>query len=407
MKKVALSLLAFGLVGVMAFADDAPPASVGIGAWGRAIYAPLVSQNGNTAAGNGVSSGIGTSWGNNPRIGFTIHGDSQYVGFAAHIGVDNNQFSITDDTQIWIKPFTGLELQIGRAYNDTLRGSGDFGSYDWIRTYGMFSGDDTVFKRVGGNPGGGAGRQNAILSYTTGGLFVYYEQAQQDSGSNPVALTSWSDSTTNNGVLTNASYGAGYTIDGIGMIRVQNIGFGDNNSTNVGQFQAAFHLKGAVPNFDADIGVWLPTNVSGVTSGGTTTASQIAGYDFQIPFYASYVVDKATIHAGFNYKANNKYNTSTADNAGYDVALALNYDLGEAVGFVGDLQLGNKYWATNTNGDAPLSFMLGVTKGFSNGSVGIGFQYSQLGFVATAYPGTYSASDKAEWAVPVKVEYWF
>lgn len=419
MKKVALSLIAFGFICAGAFADAAaaPAASVGIGAWGRAIYAPLASDNyGAGAAGGGASSGIGTSWGPSPRIGFTIHGDSQYVGFEGHIGIDNNQFSITDDTQIWIKPFDGLEFQIGRAYNDTLRGSGDFGSYDWIRTYGMFSGDDTVFKRVGGNIGGGPGRQNAIVSYTYGGLFVYYEQAQPDNGGNAVALTTWNDTVSANGVLTNASYGAGYTIPGVGQLRVQNIGFADadNNNTdtqNVGQFQAAFHLQGGVPNLDADIGIWIPTNLTGVStavSGNVTTASQLAGYDFQIPFYASYTVDKAVVHAGFNYKSYNKYNTTTGANGAYDVALALNYDLGTGVGFVGDFQIGNKYWATNSNGDAPLSFMLGLTKGFSNGSIGIAFQYSQLGFVATTYPGNYNGADtKYGWAVPVKVEYWF
>ena len=54
-----------------------------------------------------------------------------------------------------------------------------------------------------------------------------------------------------------------------------------------------------------------------------------------------------------------------------------------------------------------MSFMLAASKGFSNGSIGIGFQYSKLGFVATAYPGTYGADTNAEWAVPIKVEYWF
>ena len=162
MKKVALSFVAFALFVGGAFAQAAAPAaSVGIGAWGRGIYAPLISDNSGSTT--GTSAGIGTSWGNAPRIGFTIHGDSQYVGFLAHIGVDNNQFSITDDTQLWIKPFDGLELQIGRAFNDTLRGEGSFGSWNWIRTVGMYQGDDAVFKRIGGHAGGAPGPQNAIV----------------------------------------------------------------------------------------------------------------------------------------------------------------------------------------------------------------------------------------------------
>ncbi|NNM53319.1 MAG: hypothetical protein HKM05_01170 [Spirochaetales bacterium] len=401
MKKVALSFVAFALFVGGAFAQAAAPAaSVGIGAWGRGIYAPLASNN--SGSPSGVTAGIGTSWGNSPRIGFTIHGDSQYVGFLAHIGVDNNQFSITDDTQIWIKPFDGLELQLGRAFNDTLRGEGSFGSWNWIRTVGMYQGDDAVFKRIGGLAGGAPGPQNAIVSYSNSGLFLFWEQAEQGAG--PTALTTYSDASANGG-LANASYGAGYTIPNVGQLRVQNIGFADNGSTSVGQLQAAFRLTG-VQNLYADIGIWIPTNVAGVTTSGTTTAANIAGYDFQIPFYANYKVDKATVHLGFNYKSLNSYASVGAQGA-YDVAIGADYDMGSGVGLTGDFQIGNKYWATNSNGDAPMSFLLGATKGFSNGSIGIGFQYSKLGFVATAYPGNYSADTNAEWALPIKVEYWF
>ncbi len=401
MKKVALSFVAFALFVGGAFAQAAAPAaSVGIGAWGRGIYAPLASNN--SGSPSGVTAGIGTSWGNSPRIGFTIHGDSQYVGFLAHIGVDNNQFSITDDTQIWIKPFDGLEFQIGRAFNDTLRGEGSFGSWNWIRTVGMYQGDDAVFKRIGGLAGGAPGPQNAIVSYSNSGLFLFWEQAEQGAG--PTSLTTYSDASANGG-LANASYGAGYTIANVGQLRVQNIGFADNGSTSVGQLQAAFRLTG-VQNLYADIGIWIPTNVAGVNTAGTTTAADIAGYDFQIPFYANYKVDKATVHLGFNYKSYNSHSSSGANGA-YDVAVGADYDMGSGVGLTGDFQIGNKYWATNSNGDAPMSFMLAASKGFSNGSIGIGFQYSKLGFVATTYPGNYSADNNAEWAVPIKVEYWF
>lgn len=369
MKKVALSLLAFGLIGAMAFADGAPPASVGIGAWGRGFYAPLMSNN--SGATTGVTAGTGASWGTNPRIGFTIHGDSQYVGFHASIGVDNNSFSITDDTQMWIKPFDGLELQIGRAFNDTLRGEGSFGSWNWVRPNGVFQGDDTVFKRIGGSIGGDSGPQNAIVSYTTGGLFVFFEQSEYGTG--PTLLTTYTDKT-NNGGLANASFGVGYTIEGVGTIRAQNVGFADNigwhgaDNPNVGMAQVAFKVT-AVQNFYADVGAQFPTNIAGVETSTVSTASQLAGYDYRIPLYANYKADKATIHGGLIYQSNNKYNTTTGANAAYDVALGLDYDLGSGMGFNGDVQFGNKYYSTNSNNDAPLSILAGVTKGFSNGLV--------------------------------------
>ncbi len=37
---------------------------------------------------------------------------------------------------------------MGRAFNDSLRGEADFGSYDWIRT--QWVGDDATFNRIGG-----------------------------------------------------------------------------------------------------------------------------------------------------------------------------------------------------------------------------------------------------------------
>lgn len=387
MKRTLVVLALLLVVGVcLSFADDAAtPAGITFGAWGRLIYAPLSDVN--NVGSTGVGSNIGTSWGGNPRIGFTIAGNSQYVGFAAHIGVDNNTFSITDDTQAWIKPFPGLELQIGRAFNDTLRGEADFGSYDWIRT--QWVGDDVTFKRIGGQAGGAPGPQNAIVSYKAGGLFVFWEQAMQGAG--PTNLTTWSAGETDpNGVYNNASFGAGYTIAGIGTIKAQKIGYADNGSAAVGQYQIAFNLS-AVPNLYAEVAAFLPTD------------STYANYTLQVPVYLTYKAGAASIHGLFIYQ-NLNGSTATTAQTGMDAGLGLDYDLGGGLGINSDVRYANKYFGGWPNDS--ISVLVGLVKGFSNGSVGIGVQYSTTDFAPNTNWGGNDPT-ASHWAVPIKMEYWF
>ncbi len=79
MKRTLVVLALLLVVGVcLSFADDAAtPAGITFGAWGRQIYAPLWTG---TAVHPACAAmewlRIGTSWGGNPRIGFTIAGNS-------------------------------------------------------------------------------------------------------------------------------------------------------------------------------------------------------------------------------------------------------------------------------------------------------------------------------------------
>jgi hypothetical protein len=387
MKRTFVVLALLLVAGVfLAFADDAAtPAGITFSAWGRQIYAPLMDNN--TTTTSGVGSGIGTSWGNAPRIGFSVAGNSEYSGFWFHMGVDNNAFSITDDEGGWVKPLPGLEIQIGRAYNDTLRGEADFGSYDWIRT--QWEGDDTTFNRIGGVKGGGSAPIDAIVSYKTGGLFVFACQADSAATTGLAqALDTWSAANTDpNGVYNNLSYGAGYTIAGIGTIKAQRLGYSVNSSTTVGQYQAAFNLS-AVPNLYAEAAIWLPDN-------------NTANYTFKLPVYLSYKAGAANIHALFIY------DDFTSGNAGMNAGAGLDYDLGGGLGVGGDIRYANQYYMNDNAGIAQnsTSFLIDLTKGFSNGSVGIGFQYCTTDFV-NQIDGSLDAT-QGHWAVPIKVEYWF
>jgi hypothetical protein len=374
-------LLAVGIA--LCFADDAAkPAGITFGAWGRSIYAPLASSD------SDVTAAIGTSWGGAPRQGFTIQGDSEFAGFYAHIGVDANAFGITDDEAGWIKPLPGLQIKAGCAFDDTLRGQADFGSYDWIRT--QWEGDDTVFNRIGGQKGGGSAPIDAIITYKMEGLFVYWCQtdakdAADKANAGDTQLTKYGDGKDiSTGALNNASFGAGYTIAGIGTIKAQRLGYAQLQA-GYNEYQIGFALS-SVPNLSAEAAAWLPSNKTD------------AGWTFKVPVYVTYKMGPTSVHVLGIYQA---LDNADGKNASIDAGLGVDYDIGGGLGFTGDVRYGNKYYYSGTAGT---SFLVGITKGFSNGMVGIGFQYDTIAFANTL---TAQTADKAQWAVPIKWEYWF
>ena len=70
MKKIVGTIAAIALAASSAFAG------VGIGSWGRAIWAPVQGD------GDKVTSWEGISWGGaKSRVGISVHGESENVGF--------------------------------------------------------------------------------------------------------------------------------------------------------------------------------------------------------------------------------------------------------------------------------------------------------------------------------------
>ena len=70
MKKIVGTIAAIALAASSAFAG------VGIGSWGRAIWAPVQGD------GDKVTSWEGISWGSaKSRVGISVHGESENVGF--------------------------------------------------------------------------------------------------------------------------------------------------------------------------------------------------------------------------------------------------------------------------------------------------------------------------------------
>ena len=352
MKKIVGTIAAIALAASSAFAG------VGIGGWGRGIWAPV--------AGNGsdVYSFQAASWGpesSNIRTGISIGAGSDNIGFNIDMNADGfEKTGIGDTAFIWTKPFDWLYVAIGKVQDNAARGDGCFGQFGWWRQandswdaskgYGM-GGEDLTFVRFG--DGTGSQAKGAIVKITpVDGLWI---EAALNLGGDTKAVAE--------NVYKNGQYGAGYVIDGIGHIRAQYIG--SANAIN-----AAFDLT-AVENLFVTVGAKI-----GLKDGASTNVAA----------YVKYGISAVTIHALFN-------GTIGTSSLGFEAAAGVDYDFGDGIGATADVRFYNN-GATGDKG--AVSFMAGVSKGFSNGVVGCAFEGIAL-----------NNTNDFMWSVPVKVEYWF
>lgn len=350
------------IVGIIAAAVMAANvfAAVGIGAWGRTVWAPVASD------GNEVSTFALPSWAweRNAapgRIGFSISGASDNIGFNVDFAGENGALG---DTQfIWVKPWSFLELQVGQVQDTSARGDGCFGAFGWIRNSAAAGlGEDLTFVRFGDGKGGQAG--GAIVKVTPiDGLWI--EAAFNGFNGNWVKAED---------VYKNGQYGAGYNINGIGHIRAQYIG-----STKT--INAAFDLS-AVNNLSLTVGAFIPTDKD-------------LNPQTDINAYASYTLDALKLHALAAVSI-----MKDVDDPFINVGIGADYSLNNGIGLVADVR-GSFFDDLNS-----ISFLIGATKGLSNGVIGIGFQGVTQS--ADEFGNFYVADgEKFAWQIPIKFEYFF
>lgn len=347
MKKIVGTIAAMALVASAAFAD------VGIGAWGRGVWAPVAGNK------SGVGTFTAASWGgvtSNIRTGISVHGDSENIGF--NIDMNADQYSgggnvgLGDTAFIWAQPWSWLKVSIGRVQDDTGRGNGCFGGFNWARFIGNFwTGEDITFTRFGNGTGGQA--DGAVIKITpVDGLWIIACINVEDGLASAEAT------------YKNSQYGAGYQIPSVGHIRAQWNGA-------VEAIEAAFDLT-AVENLFVTVGAQVPVTQK-------TTVTRVAAY-------ANFKVSMVTIHAMYIAKIP----MNNADYSG-EVGVGADFDLGNGVAINVDVRNNHN----KDNGD--LSILAGVAKGFSNGVLGAGFQCGT----------SFEAGADFTWAIPVKIEYWF
>ena len=396
MKKIVGTIAAVAVAAGVAFAD------VGIGSWGRAIFSPVGTlDGGKTFVSNETISwmgGKGTS-----RMGFSVHGESENVGFNVDLKADGySELGINDTAFFWAKPWSFLEVKIGKVQDDTGRGNLCYGMFNWWRMGFGFTGEDLTFTRFGN--GGGGQANGAIVKITPiEGLWIIGAFNLNDTKSNTVEATK---------VFVNQSqYGVGYNINGVGSVRAQYIG--QANATNKdgdtvanGKAEVAFDLT-AVDGLYVTVGAQIPFAFDALD------VSKTASNQVKIAAGADFKLAAVTLHAIVDARLPNTVSTSvgstdakTTLGGRIGVGVGADVDFGNAIGLVADIRFQSAQdkvyedtaagtTTTTTTVDSSLSFLVGLSKGLTNGSIGVGFE-GEIQKITTS-------DSQFNWAIPVVI----
>lgn len=344
-------------------------AEITFGAWLR-VLPTFVASNGDTTV-----AGMSNSWGwgaRVARIGVDAVAEDGNAGF--HMGVFEDAegaISKDDGTYMWVKPIEQVKLTVGQLDNNTgLRGDFAYGSWNWLRPQNwLYDGEGFSFSKVD--------QLGALVEVTpVEGLKVFaavplaenYTTAAEDQ-------------------YKKVQAGFGYAIDGVGNLKAQYIGKGDDST-----IEAAFDLT-SVENLYATVG--FAYNMYDNVQPSNDTMKIALGVSYQIN-------EDAKVYADFQYKAYDDVDADMAFGAGVD------YNLGDGLAANADVRV----LMSGAADDTYMSFLVGLTKGISsNGLIGIGFQGSTNGTgLLSGWTGNGLVPAEADsfcWAIPVRVEMWF
>ena len=392
MKKIVGTIAAVAVAAGVAFAD------VGIGSWGRAVWTPVAYDD----ADGKVKSWEGISWGGSfSRVGITVHAESENVGFALDMNADNYSstgIGVHDIAHFWAKPWSWLEVKVGKTQDDTGRGNIAYGMFNWKRMGAGWTGEDVTFTRFGDGKGGQA--QGAIVKVTpVEGLWAIAAFDVQDNGE---AVSTFGN---------HAQYGIGYEIDGIGHIRAQYIG--GKNTTDVDgstvpedQINAAFDLA-AVENLYLTVGAYIPLHLNrgnvAITDKIEDTIPQV-----KLAVGASYKVAAVTFNAFFVGNLPNTIKVGgfeVTKDFNCQVGVGADVDLGNGIGLVADVRFSSAVSYSNSSTTLKASgeevvFLVGASKALTNGSIGIGFQ-GDINTVIANFKD--NSNTRFNWCIPVVI----
>jgi hypothetical protein len=224
MKKLGALSIVLLLVAGGVFAQI--PDGFTVGGWGRAVFVPIQGSfteqevGGETVTTNKAWSGVGSGW-NSAYTGVHLRYIGEKVGGNLGLGVDGTNINFNDDVGIWAKPFGNdlLKIHVGKFRDGVLRGPGTDGNWQGY-IGGPGKNGDAVFQRF--QPDGGA----LFFSKPIPALSVYF---QVDPG--VTTLSSATEAATDaEDTWKRIQAGIGYSLDGIGLARVQYVG-GTNKIT--------------------------------------------------------------------------------------------------------------------------------------------------------------------------------
>lgn len=331
-------------------------ADVKVGGWGR-VFTYVA---GSDIDGSDVVLDQGPGWTPGTagaRVRFDVLGTADQIGFAVEINTDvqaGNYYSgdigLGDRVLIWIKPIDMLKIEAGRVGTlDTLRGKFGGASAAGTAYYGGIGGgdfEDHLFAR---------GR---IAS----GLFLELSPVE---GLNIIAGWDIPNNTAIEDVVKQIILQAGYTIEGIGTIRVQYRGENVQIASEV--VQVAFALT-AVEGLLVDL--------------GATIEAGDAERDLQIALGASYQITDAL-------KVSTSDQIILADDPIVALLIGASYNLGA-------ISVNLDVAADLTQDAMKMSFYPYARMGLGNGYTSLGFKVDMQ-----------IDAEVTNWMIPFVMEYWF
>ena len=378
MKKTLIAVAAAAALTTSAFAE------ITFGGWGRAIWAPVASNGGDAVT------FTSTSWGGDGRIGFGMDFTSENVDMHADFKLEDGKAEINDQLKIVVRPIENLSISIGKLQDDTLRGDCCFGSWNWLRPSWISDEGITFSRTIDLNKG------VAVKLTPVEGLVILAGIPVANNGGEATDMGHTSNLAED--AYKAAKVGFGYTIDGVGQIKAQFLGKGPNSNygeDDTGDLEVAFKLS-AVENLSAEVVFKMQ-----ILDDSDAANKHVA-------LGARYQVNDAcavAASADVTLYGNSDKDPSMAFGAGVD------YALDNGIGLCADVRVA----MPQNDIDPSIGFMVGASKGFSNGKLSAGFQgvsvaeNSKTGLCGAMKPAKDGAleADGFVWAVPVCFEYFF
>lgn len=362
MKKTLVAAAVVAALATSAFAE------ITFGAWLRVLAAPVASNGDDTVV------AMSNSWGGSARtarLNVNAVAEDGNAGFA--MGMYNSaamDLTAGDEAQMWVKPVEQVKVSVGKYDNNTLRGDLCYGSWNWMRCGENTTGEGLIMS--------GNGDTGLMVEVTP--IDALYIQA----------LVPFANDGTS--VLAEDAYkaargGFAYTIDGIGKLKAQYIGKGDDKTV-----EAEFDLT-AVDGLYVCAGV--VANIWDNAEADDATTKIAVGASYQIN-------DALKVSASGVYQMYDDVDADIVVGAGVDYALA------DGLNAVADVRaLIPTEDSEDEKGDPTVSFMVGLQKNVSsNGYIGVAFQGVTNGGTLSggAVDGT---EDNFAWAIPVAVSVYF
>jgi len=381
---------------VAALAATALSAEITFGSWGRSLW--ITAANGYDAVDDSdqIVTDIHQSWsGDAPRTALAVNGSSDNVGFAFDIHSNGKGMNQGDNAYIWAKPIDQVKVYMGKLDVNVLRGDGCFGLWNWDRIGCVDGSEGWTFADYLDAGSFGV----SIVATPVEGLTLGAGIPLECGNGGAVAKD---NSHTLSGVYAHsAAYVGAYAIEGVGTIKAALKTLpktSDDKSQS--EVAAAFDLT-AVENLFVSLGARINTNSD--------------AHDKAINAYARYGVnEQLTVHAIVGTKLSAAYTDKDKgpkdDGFGFIFGAGVDYALDGGIGLFADVRYANGIYKSASNADNTDSLTLGagVTKGFSNGVIGIAFEgATNNGGRYTLKKNDDGVANKFSWEIPVKFEYWF